>query len=129
MESCKFSDLNLRMMAVILNATCEETLDSLNWTYIDLAAVNSGNQIVLSGVKERLEEAGKLLIEKRMAKTFRFLENVQYAFHSRFMISAVEPFRKVLDQVHFSPAHRGHFVSNSGNPLVRYAYWFHFAFL
>jgi [acyl-carrier-protein] S-malonyltransferase len=65
---------------------------------IDLANINSLNQVVISGKKEALPEAEeKLTAVMAKEKPFRFVPlNVSAPFHSHFMDSIAEPFRKVL---------------------------------
>lgn len=65
---------------------------------IDLANINSANQVVVSGKAESLAE-----VETRLAaslekdKPYRFVPlTVSAPFHSRFMDSIVEPFKKAL---------------------------------
>jgi [acyl-carrier-protein] S-malonyltransferase len=65
---------------------------------LDLANINSLNQVVVSGQKEALPVLESRL-ENTLAKEkpFRFVQlNVSAPFHSRFMDSIVEPFQEAL---------------------------------
>ncbi|HDQ04181.1 MAG TPA: ACP S-malonyltransferase [Deltaproteobacteria bacterium] len=65
---------------------------------VDVANINSANQVVISGKKEALPEAQKML-EQSLAgdKPFRFVHlNVSAPFHSRFMKTIEGPFADVL---------------------------------
>lgn len=65
---------------------------------LDLANINSANQVVISGKAEAVSEAeSKLTAILAKEKPFRFVPlNVSAPFHSRFMDSIVEPFKKAL---------------------------------
>jgi len=68
---------------------------------IDVANINSVNQLVISGKAEAMAEAEARLHEKlAKAKPLRFiLLNVSAPFHSRFMSTIVEPFGDTLRTV------------------------------
>ena len=83
---------------------------------IDVANINSTNQVVISGDASALPEA-----EKRLAqllggdKPFRFVRlNVSAPFHSRFMRPIEESFSHTLEEVGcgFSPVHAPQVTSN-----------------
>ena len=68
---------------------------------VDIANINSANQIVISGEANALPE-----IEKKMAEVFptdkryRFIQlNVSAPFHSRFMKKIEEPFSDTLKEI------------------------------
>jgi [acyl-carrier-protein] S-malonyltransferase len=70
-------------------------------TPVDIANINSANQIVISGEATALPE-----IEKKMEQVFqtdkpyRFIQlNVSAPFHSRFMKKIEEPFSHTLQEV------------------------------
>jgi [acyl-carrier-protein] S-malonyltransferase len=65
---------------------------------LDLANINSLNQVVISGNKESLPEAeAKLTVLLSKDKSSRFVPlNVSAPFHSRFMDSITEVFKKAL---------------------------------
>ena len=68
---------------------------------IDIANINSTNQVVISGEAGAMPEA-ETRLKKKLAddKLFRFiLLNVSAPFHSRFMTAIVEPFRHTLRTV------------------------------
>ena len=72
-----------------------ETLKNLP---IDIANINSTNQVVISGEASAMPEAeAKLQRALAMDRPFRFiLLNVSAPFHSRFMSTIVEPFEEIL---------------------------------
>jgi [acyl-carrier-protein] S-malonyltransferase/trans-AT polyketide synthase/acyltransferase/oxidoreductase domain-containing protein len=83
---------------------------------VDVANINSANQVVISGDAAALPEA-----EKRLAhvlagdKPFRFVQlNVSAPFHSRFMKPIEESFSQTLMEVGrgFSPVHAPQVMSN-----------------
>lgn len=68
---------------------------------IDLANINSANQIVISGEAVAMPEA-EARLQEALAKyrPFRFiLLNVSAPFHSRFMSTIVEPFEEIMRAV------------------------------
>ncbi len=68
---------------------------------LDLANINSANQIVISGQASALPEAEKILSQALAGeKPFRFVElKVSAPFHSRFMKPIAEPFSKTFKEV------------------------------
>lgn len=68
---------------------------------IDVANVNSTNQIVISGEAVAMPDAERRLEEALATdKPFRFVPlNVSAPFHSRFMSTIVEPFEEILRAV------------------------------
>ncbi|MEN6622834.1 MAG: ACP S-malonyltransferase [Smithella sp.] len=68
---------------------------------LDLANINSANQIVISGKASALPDAEKILSQALAGeKPFRFVQlNVSAPFHSRFMKSIAEPFSNTLKEV------------------------------
>jgi [acyl-carrier-protein] S-malonyltransferase len=68
---------------------------------IDVANVNSANQIVISGEAVAMPDAERRLEEALATdKPFRFVPlNVSAPFHSRFMSTIVEPFEEILRAV------------------------------
>jgi [acyl-carrier-protein] S-malonyltransferase/trans-AT polyketide synthase/acyltransferase/oxidoreductase domain-containing protein len=68
---------------------------------IDIANINSANQIVISGEAGVMPEA-EARLHKALAKDrpFRFIPlNVSAPFHSRFMSTIVEPFEDILRMI------------------------------
>jgi len=68
---------------------------------IDVANINSANQVVISGEAGAMPEA-ETRLQEALAKDspFRFIPlNVSAPFHSRFMTTIVEPFRDTLQTV------------------------------
>jgi [acyl-carrier-protein] S-malonyltransferase/trans-AT polyketide synthase/acyltransferase/oxidoreductase domain-containing protein len=65
---------------------------------IDIANINSANQIVISGEAEAIPETEARLQEALTKdRPFRFIPlNVSAPFHSRFMSTIVEPFENIL---------------------------------
>jgi len=68
---------------------------------IDVANINSANQVVISGEAGAMPEAESRLREGLgKDRPFRFIPlNVSAPFHSRFMTKIVEPFRDTLQTV------------------------------
>ena len=68
---------------------------------IDIANINSANQIVISGDAGAMPEAEARLQEAlAMDRPFRFIPlNVSAPFHSRFMSTIVEPFENILRMI------------------------------
>lgn len=68
---------------------------------LDLANINSANQIVISGQASALPDAEKILSQALAGeKPFRFVQlNVSAPFHSRFMKSIAEPFSNTFKEV------------------------------
>ncbi|MEN6487307.1 MAG: ACP S-malonyltransferase, partial [Smithella sp.] len=68
---------------------------------LDLANINSANQIVISGQASALPEAEKILSQALAGeKPFRFVElKVSAPFHSRFMKPIAEPFSQTFKEV------------------------------
>jgi len=71
---------------------------SLRELPLDLANINSLNQVVISGKKEALPEAeSKLTAALSKDKSFRFVPlNVSAPFHSHFMDTIVDSFQEIL---------------------------------
>lgn len=66
---------------------------------IDVANINSVNQIVLSGETAAMPEARNRLEDVLADRPFRFVAlNVSAPFHSRFMSVIEEPFRETLQE-------------------------------
>jgi len=90
------------MAAVISdNIDTEVVRQALKDLPIDIANINSANQIVISGEAMAMPEA-EARLEKALAKDrpFRFIPlNVSAPFHSRFMSTIVEPFEEILRAV------------------------------
>ena len=65
---------------------------------IDIANINSANQIVISGKADAMPDA-ETMLQEALAKDrlFRFIPlNVSAPFHSRFMSTIIEPFEDML---------------------------------
>ncbi len=90
------------MAAVILdNVDITAVRLSLKDLPIDIANINSANQIVISGKADAMPEA-EARLEKALAtdRPFRFIPlNVSAPFHSRFMSTIIEPFEEILRAV------------------------------
>ena len=87
------------MAAVISdNVDTEVVRLSLKGLPIDIANINSANQIVISGEAMAMPEA-EARLQEALAKDrpFRFIPlNVSAPFHSRYMSTIVEPFEEIL---------------------------------
>ncbi|MHB8770740.1 MAG: ACP S-malonyltransferase, partial [Syntrophales bacterium] len=82
---------------------------------VDIANVNSGRQVVLSGEAGAIAEAEELLRAGLAAPSLRFVRlNVSAPFHSRFLEPISGPFREVLNEWGGSldPERAGAVVSN-----------------
>lgn len=92
--------IGLGAMAAIIyeNIDIHLVQQILNDLPLDLANINSANQVVISGEAGALAEAeSKLISSLNMDKLFRFVPlTVSAPFHSHFMDSIVEPFEIAL---------------------------------
>lgn len=71
--------------------------ESISDLPIDLANINSADQIVLSGVRTAMPEARDRIAADLAEKPFRFVPlNVSAPFHSRFMSRIEDPFEDTL---------------------------------
>jgi [acyl-carrier-protein] S-malonyltransferase/trans-AT polyketide synthase/acyltransferase/oxidoreductase domain-containing protein len=103
-------------------AVISENLDSehlsryLQDLPVDVANVNSDNQIVISGVAEAMPDAAVRVQESLPeGQTFRFVPlNVSAPFHSRFMQPVEKKFREILQEAedHISAHHAANVTSN-----------------
>lgn len=87
------------MAAVISEDLNPETLrEALSDLSLDVANINSANQVVISGAAAAMPEAEKRLTEVLgKGKPLRFVAlNVSAPFHSRFMRTIEEPFAETL---------------------------------
>ena len=89
---------------------------------VDIANINSTNQVVISGDAAALPEAENRCKDLFAApKTFRFVKlNVSAPFHSRFMKKIEEPFAETLKN--FSKSFD---ISNASSVTSNYAGFFH----
>jgi [acyl-carrier-protein] S-malonyltransferase len=89
------------MAAVIAdNLDAIKLRETLNGLHVDIANINSKEQVVLSGVTADMDDA-KTRIEKKLegCENFRWVAlNVSAPFHSRFMKAIHDDFRQVLSQ-------------------------------
>jgi [acyl-carrier-protein] S-malonyltransferase len=66
---------------------------------LDIANINSANQVVISGEAAALPEAQTRLTDIFAERAFRFVAlNVSAPFHSRYMAVIEKPFRETLDE-------------------------------
>lgn len=83
---------------------------------IDVANINSANQVVISGQSKAMPEAEKRLMENLIGdQPLRFVPlNVSAPFHSRFMKAIAEPFEEALSEVKkiAKPENAVHVTSN-----------------
>lgn len=71
--------------------------DTLTDLPVDVANINSADQVVISGESNAMPEAEKLLMTATRDQTFRFVPlNVSAPFHSRFMNTIVEAFKEAV---------------------------------
>ncbi len=90
-------------MAAVIGLSADAVIDVLqtnNLEGIDIANYNSGSQIVISGLKQDIDQA-QASFEKAGARLFMPLK-VSGAFHSRYMQSAHEEFSKYLELFSFN---------------------------
>jgi len=92
---------NMSGMVAIIGLGCAkvEKIITENKLKVEVANDNSPLQVVISGTKEDLSKAEKVII-KNGAKKFIYL-NVSSAFHSRLMKNAEEKMKLLLSKVNF----------------------------
>jgi [acyl-carrier-protein] S-malonyltransferase len=90
-------------MAAVISADLDvnQLKEILSGLPLDVANINSANQVVISGEASALPEAEKRLSQALAGeKPFRFVQlNVSAPFHSRFMKQIEEPFLHTLKEV------------------------------
>ena len=87
------------MAAVILESIdLESVRTAISGLNLDIANINSANQVVISGDAKALPEAQSKLTDIFAEREFRFvLLNVSAPFHSRFMSVIEQPFRETFE--------------------------------
>ncbi len=87
------------MAAVISeNIETEVLRTALSGLAVDIANINSANQVVISGETAAMPDAQSRLAEAFAGSPFRFVSlNVSAPFHSRFMRSIERPFMETLE--------------------------------
>lgn len=85
-------------MAAVLKVTQEQLKPFLSHTSLVIANLNCPGQLVISGLKEELEQIKDQLAEKNIRV---ILLNVAGAFHSPLMESAYQEFKELVDAVSF----------------------------
>ena len=93
-------------MAAVVGLEREKVANVLsrnNLEEIDIANLNTPNQIVISGKRKAIEEAEKFFTSEDGCIMYKVL-NVSGAFHSRYMESARQEFTKELNKAHFNKA-------------------------
>lgn len=89
-------------MAAVINFPVEK-MEALfkehGLTGIDIANYNAPSQIVIAGLKEDINQVGKIFEEMKVRCV---VLNVSAAFHSRYMQEAQEKFEKFLKEFEFS---------------------------
>lgn len=102
-----------------MSAVISENIDSaligsaLEGLPIDIANINSADQIVLSGEAAAMPEARNRLQDVLADRPFRFVAlNVSAPFHSRFMSVIEEPFREALQELGMKAESAGTVTSN-----------------
>ncbi|MGV3270324.1 ACP S-malonyltransferase [Bacillus sp. CIS52] len=92
-------------MAAVIGLTHEQVTDVLReyqLHMVDIANMNTPQQIVLSGYKEDIEKAASVFESINGVKMVHRL-NVSGAFHSRYMLEAKEEFSRFIESFHFKP--------------------------
>lgn len=98
-----------------------KTLSAL-WDQLDLAAINTPGQIVLSGTAQIIQEAATALEQQGYATTRL---QVSHAFHSRLMDPVLDEFRSVFESVRFHAPRRRLVLTSGdgGDDPATPAYW------
>lgn len=79
------------------NLDADRMMDSIADLPIDVANINSADQIVLSGVQAAMPQARERIASELAEKPFRFVRlNVSAPFHSRFMSPIEDSFEDTL---------------------------------
>ena len=88
-------------MAAVIGLAIEDVSQILqeNYPELDIANINTRNQIVISGPKQLIEKAGETFEEEYAS--YKLLA-VSGAFHSRYMKPVQEKFRNFLQQFNFA---------------------------
>lgn len=112
MEKSTFENKPTGMMAVICDniESVESKIEEFNLT---IANYNGNNQVVLAGYKEDLLKY-KNINEHGVKK---ILLDVQGAFHSKFMLSSEENFRKLIESMQINYT-KSNFISNFDGKLA-----------
>jgi len=105
-RACLMSNVATGMMAAVINASNEDIKDVLEEVsktkYIDIANYNSPSQVVLTGDKDAIEEAGELFKNKGVKRYIQLA--VSGAFHSKYMKDAGILFEEYLKDFTISDA-------------------------
>ncbi|KPH77141.1 MULTISPECIES: ACP S-malonyltransferase [Bacillaceae] len=105
-------------MAAVLGLNEQEiakAIQSITDEVVDIANLNCPGQIVISGSKEGVEEASKLLKENGAKRVLPL--NVSGPFHSRLMKSANEEFSNYLNQIEFNDSKIPVYANVSAKPV------------
>lgn len=107
-------------MAAVLGMSEEDVKQSLQHLdedeVVDIANLNCPGQIVISGSKEGIETASKLLKENGAKRVLPL--NVSGPFHSRLMKTANEQFSKKLNDIDFNDARIPVYANVSAQPVT-----------
>lgn len=106
-------------MAAVLGLSEEEiskSLESITDEVVDVANLNCPGQIVISGSKEGIEEASRILKENGAKRVLPL--NVSGPFHSRLMKPANEEFSSYLDQIEINDAEIPVYANVSAGPVT-----------
>jgi len=116
MSECKLEASN-SMVAVMIKCHMEKfrsQIGQLTDLQVDIAAVNSSKQIILSGLTADIEEI--LWRLHAFISYSKSMDNVSHPFHSRFMNAARIRFSEFLVNAEINPV-QGQFIANvTGNP-------------
>ncbi|KKE78336.1 [acyl-carrier-protein] S-malonyltransferase [Bacilli bacterium] len=107
-------------MAAVLGLNEQEiakAIQSITDEVVDIANLNCPGQIVISGSKEGIEEASKLLKENGAKRVLPL--NVSGPFHSRLMKSANEEFSNYLNQIEFNDSKIPVYANVSAKPVSK----------
>ncbi|KXZ22255.1 ACP S-malonyltransferase [Bacillus nakamurai] len=92
-------------MAAVIGLNHQQVTDVLReyqLHMIDIANINTPQQIVISGYKEGIEKAAAVFEAVKGVKMVHRL-NVSGAFHSRYMSEAKKEFTHFIESLHFNP--------------------------
>ncbi|WP_068672431.1 ACP S-malonyltransferase [Oceanobacillus sp. Castelsardo] len=109
-------------MAAVLGLSEQEiakAIQPITDEVVDIANLNCPGQIVISGSKEGIEMASKLLKENGAKRVLPL--NVSGPFHSRLMKSANEEFSNYLNQIEFNDSKIPVYANVSAKPVTEKA--------
>jgi acyl transferase domain-containing protein len=96
-------------------ADVRSLLDQQTTTRVELACINSANQVTLAGTHEDLSSFHEEVLKIHPAARWQLIENMRAAFHSRFVEPIREEFLAACRSVEFRPSK----ISVLSGPLGR----------